>query len=72
MMTETTKQTRRDAVLYRRATVGLAAIGVCWLVGQAWGAYQAVLTLVPMWCRAAACVLANAAVLAHWAGKAVR
>ena len=71
-MTRTTKQARRDAVLYRRATVGLAAIGVCWLVGQAWGAYQAVLALVPMWCWAAACVLANVTVLAHWARKAVR
>ena len=71
-MTKTTKQARRDAVLYRWATVGLAAIGVCWLVGQAWGAYQAVLALLPMWCRAAACVLANATVLARWARKAVR
>ena len=71
-MTRTTKQARRDAVLYRRMTVGLAVVGVCWLVGQAWGAYQAVLALLPMWCRAAACALANAAVLAHWARKAVR
>lgn len=58
--------TKRERLVYRRATVGLAAIGVCWLVGQAWGAYQAVLALVPMWCRAAVCMLANAAFLIRW------
>ena len=71
-MTRTTKQSRRDAVLYRRATVGLAAIGVCWLIGQAWDTYWALVAQVPMWCRATVCMLANAAVLAHWARKAVR
>ena len=71
-MTRTTKQTRRDAVLYRRATVGFAVIGACYLIGQAWDTYWALVALVPMWCRAAACALANAAVLARWARKAVR
>ena len=65
-MTRTTKQARRDAVLYRRATVMLAAIGVCYLLGQAWDTYWALVTQVPMWCRAAACVLANAAFLIRW------
>ena len=66
-MTRITKQSRRDAVLYRRATVMLAAIGVCYLIGQVWDTYWALVALAPMWCRAAVCALANVAVMARWA-----
>lgn len=71
-MTKTNKPSRRDAVLYRRMTVGLAAIGVCWLASWAWDTYWALVALVPMWCKTAVWALANVTVLARWARKAVR
>lgn len=71
-MTSTKNQARRDAVLYRRMTVGLAAIGVCWLASRAWDTYWVLIALVPVWCKAAVWALANVTVLARWARKAVR
>ena len=65
------KAARRDELIYRTA-YALLCLGGCWFMWRALTAYWAVLALVPVQIRAAACVAVNAAVVARWARKAAR